>query len=240
MNNPYLPQQGIFSSARQLLKSLRKSISYRTIFRKLHKHDLIDRHKGMTIVEAGCGAGYLLESLESAFPASLIVAGDYSEELIRYSQNKVQRALLIQFDATALPLKNDVADLLFSLQVIEHLSAPNYFLQECARVLRPGGILVISTPNPASVCAKILKESWQGFKTDHISLRSPHAWRAAITRAGFAIVEDGTTGLTGFPVLRIFPLSLLNYIPMAVWGFFPWYSGESYVVIARKELLIRK
>jgi len=235
MNNPYLPQQGILPSTRQLLKSLRKSISYRTIFRKLRKHDLISRHEGMTIVEAGCGAGYLLENLEKAFSTSWIVAGDYSEELIRYSQNKVQRAHLIQFDATALPLKNEVADLLFSLQVIEHLPAPDHFLQECARVLRPGGILVISTPNPASVCAKVLKENWQGFKTDHISLRPPHEWRTAVTEAGFAILEDGTTGLTGFPALRIFPLSLLNYIPMAIWGFFPWYSGESYVAIARKE-----
>src|SRR6185503_1227303 len=46
-----------------------------------------------------------------------------------------------------LPLPDDAVDVVVNFQVIEHLWDQGQFLRECARVLRPGGELLISTPN---------------------------------------------------------------------------------------------
>lgn len=43
-------------------------------------------------------------------------------------------------------------------------------------------------------------------------------------------------GLTGFALMRRLPFGLLNWVPMAVLGFFPWLGGESLVVTCRKPL----
>ena len=56
-----------------------------------------------------------------------------------------------------------------------------------------------------------------------------------IQNIGFQILEDRTSGLTGFKILQKFPLSLIYWIPMAIFGYFPWYKEEDYMVIASKK-----
>ncbi len=51
---------------------------------------------------------------------------------------------------------------------------------------------------------------------------------------GFQIFDDGTTGLTGFRILQKLPFAFINWIPMAIFGYFPWYKGESYMAVARR------
>ena len=45
-----------------------------------------------------------------------------------------------------LPLKSGSADVVFSSNVLEHLSEPNLFLNECSRILKPGGLLIGTVP----------------------------------------------------------------------------------------------
>lgn len=51
---------------------------------------------------------------------------------------------------------------------------------------------------------------------------------------GFQIFDDGTTGLTGFRILQKLPFAFINWIPMDIFGYFPWYKGESYMAVARR------
>jgi len=60
----------------------------------------------------------------------------------RYPRVAVARANLV-----ALPVRDEGCDAVVSLQVIEHLWDQERFLRECLRVLRPGGALMVSTPN---------------------------------------------------------------------------------------------
>jgi SAM-dependent methyltransferase len=60
----------------------------------------------------------------------------------RYPRTGVARANLV-----ALPVRDGGCDAVVSLQVIEHLWEQERFLRECLRVLRPGGTLMLSTPN---------------------------------------------------------------------------------------------
>ena len=49
-------------------------------------------------------------------------------------------------DATSIPVATGVADIVFSTQVIEHVADPQAMVQECFRVLKPGGFLILTGP----------------------------------------------------------------------------------------------
>jgi SAM-dependent methyltransferase len=53
----------------------------------------------------------------------------------------------VRGNLAALPVPNDSADVVTTLQVIEHVWDHNEFVHECLRVLRPGGLLFVTTPN---------------------------------------------------------------------------------------------
>lgn len=101
-------------------------------------------------------------------------------------------------------------------------------------MLKANGLFLIATPNPCGFPAQILKKKWRGFSPEHISLKTPYEWRNILEDYGFNILEEGTTGITGFKILRLLPFALINWVPMAIFGFFPWYKVESYMAIARE------
>ena len=53
----------------------------------------------------------------------------------------------MDFESEALPISNDSVDILFSLAVVEHINNIDHFMSECFRVLKPNGIIYLSTPN---------------------------------------------------------------------------------------------
>ena len=57
------------------------------------------------------------------------------------------RVEVVAANLAALPLADSSVDIVINFQVIEHLWDQPQFVSECARVLRPGGRLLMSTPN---------------------------------------------------------------------------------------------
>lgn len=103
------------------------------------------RCTGAVVLEAGCGEGYGADLLASV--ARTVVALDYDETAIAHVKRVYPRARPVRGNLVQLPLARSSVDVVASLQTIEHLWDQEEFLDECARVLRPGGQLVITTPN---------------------------------------------------------------------------------------------
>lgn len=106
---------------------------------------IADLVTGMDVLEAGCGEGYGAHLL--ANHARSLHALDYDDYATghvhaAYTDVPVLRANLVQ-----LPYADESFDVVVSLQTIEHLWNQEAFVAECLRVLRPGGTIVISTPN---------------------------------------------------------------------------------------------
>ena len=59
-----------------------------------------------------------------------------------------------------LPFPNDCFDAVVSIEGVEHLQQPGHFIRECNRVLRPGGVLIVTAPNISS-----LRSRWRWFVT---------------------------------------------------------------------------
>jgi SAM-dependent methyltransferase len=95
---------------------------------------------GKRVLDVACGAGFGLEMLRAAGANAVGIDLDF-DALCQGSQ--------AQADATRLPLSDASMDVVASFETIEHVPDARALVVELRRVLRPGGALVLSTPNRA-------------------------------------------------------------------------------------------
>ncbi len=100
---------------------------------------------GRVVLDAGCGYGYGTAILAGA-GASRAIGIDISEEAIEAARAHGD-AQFETGDVASLPFDDDSFDLVTCFEAIEHLVRRDEALDELARVLRPSGVLLISTPN---------------------------------------------------------------------------------------------
>ncbi len=106
---------------------------------------LLSRCAGKTVLEAGSGEGYGADMIAGV--AAAVVGLDYDASAAAHVRGRYPRVRMIRGNLAALPLPDAAVDVVVNFQVIEHLWDQSQFLRECLRVLRPGGELLISTPN---------------------------------------------------------------------------------------------
>jgi len=201
--------------------------------RELKRFGKTQPDRPLKIVDIGCGPGFLLGCLKGWFPGVELTGVDQNDDLLRVAETRCPEMTPLKGDATALPLPDGYADVAFALHVVEHLSHPDQFFAEARRVLRPGGMLVIATPNAEGLGARIMRKKWQGYDDPtHVSLHGPSYWNELIDNSGFAIARRGTTGLSGIPLFNKMPLGLIHWIPGFFCGYFSWKLGEAYVCVA--------
>jgi len=98
-----------------------------------------------TVLEVGCGEGYGTALLGAR--ARRIVGLDYDELTVAHARTAYPDVPFVCANLAALPIRSASVDVLASLQVIEHVWDHPQFVRECRRVTRPGGRLLITTPN---------------------------------------------------------------------------------------------
>jgi SAM-dependent methyltransferase len=97
------------------------------------------------VLEAGCGEGYGAARLTRT--AGQVIALDYDSLTTSHLARRYPELHAVRGNLAALPLRSGTVDVVANLQVIEHVWDQPGFLAECVRVLRPGGRLLLSTPN---------------------------------------------------------------------------------------------
>lgn len=106
---------------------------------------LAERCVGREVLEAGCGEGYGADLIADV--AHRVIAVDYDESAVAHVRARYPRVDVMQANLAQLPLPDSSVDIVVNFQVIEHLWDQTQFVVECARVLRPSGLLMMSTPN---------------------------------------------------------------------------------------------
>lgn len=105
--------------------------------------------KKLKVLDIGCGGGLLSEPLSRL---GYDVTGiDASESNINIAKlHRDQQKLKIKYICTTaedLALKNDLFDVVFCLEIIEHVKNPDLFINSCTQMLKPGGMIFFSTIN---------------------------------------------------------------------------------------------
>ncbi|GAB3435023.1 hypothetical protein GCM10027517_03750 [Phycicoccus ginsengisoli] len=101
------------------------------------------------VLDAGSGEGYAASVLRGAWPGVRVVGVDYDPAACAHAARRHggPHAAYLRGALTSLPLADAAADVTTSLQVLEHIWTPREYVRELARVTRPEGALVLSTPN---------------------------------------------------------------------------------------------
>lgn len=100
---------------------------------------------GMQVLDAGCGTGEMLGRWrEQVGPAGLVIGLDLAQAHLARARAKHVPALLLQADAAQPALRPGSFDLVWSLNTINHLRAPQVGIGALAALLKPGGRLVLA------------------------------------------------------------------------------------------------
>lgn len=150
--------------------------------------ELLKFEKISRMLDVACGNGFLL----SLFPNSIEKFG-----IDNIEQGKTVFSYIKHDVGQGLPYENDFFDVVMAEEIIEHLFDTDFFLEECKRVLRGEGILILTTPN---LCyyknvRQILRGNqfwhvdYNSHHFGHIRAYSPSALRKQLEKHGFQIEE---------------------------------------------------
>jgi ubiquinone/menaquinone biosynthesis C-methylase UbiE len=172
---------------------------------------------GKTVLDAGTGRGRAAVSFALA-GADEVIAADISDEMLGHARALAHEAEVesrisfVRTDLEQLPLEDGSCDVALLLEIMLHLSDPRRVLAELARVLRPGGALVVTT-NGANPLARLFQPAKQG------SNPAPRWKLGAAT-----LVNELMTAAFGFTWKRTRPTSRLygHFFNAPVRPIYPW------------------
>lgn len=103
--------------------------------------------RGLDVLDIACGEGY--GSTLLAARAASVVGVDVSSEAVAHAERKYSlKNLRFQTgDCRSIPIEASSVDVVVSFETIEHLEEHEEYMLEIRRVLKPGGLLIISSPN---------------------------------------------------------------------------------------------
>ena len=200
--------------------------------RNLH-HFLNSTNTGATprlLVDIGCGDGtdmFLIRDLLAKHSSSWQFIGlEANTEFVQICKMKQEyyKASGVDFITSnvtsKLPFSDCEIDLIYSSEVIEHIWEPEAFLAEIKRVLKPGGFLLLTTPNQPNIFQRSywsrsryqkMQEVMQAARKKpkhihqhggedvctygHISLRTNQEWDETLSKIGFYVVDNGRGAL---------------------------------------------
>ena len=193
------------------------------------------------VLEVGCGLGHLLGWLATDYH---VVGADINAWALSQARINVPQGnfcLLTAEDLSA--FTNNSFHLIISKHVLEHLSDPVNSIAEMSRVLAPGGVLIVATPNLDSPMRKLKRKDWIGYKDPtHISLKPPQEWLQIIKAHGLNPLKVFSDGFWDAPYVPLVP-SILQKLFFGLpgglqavlgWGIIPVRMGESLIVVAKK------
>lgn len=138
-----------------------------------------------TIVDLGTADALMLRNLRERMGPMSFLGIDWSLDLLK--AQKLDGINKARGDVLKVPVRSGAADAVIATAVIEHVEDPLGMMKECARVLRPDGLVIITTPAPLmekiSSAIGLLKEAGH-----HMTLNLKQL-RQMAEQAGFTVME---------------------------------------------------
>ncbi|CAL9448483.1 Ubiquinone biosynthesis O-methyltransferase, mitochondrial [Streptomyces sp. enrichment culture] len=169
-----------------------------------------------TVLDVGCGDGSAAATAAPFLRGHRLVGVDWSQDALARARTRLPYAVRGELTGDGLPFASASADAVLFSEVVEHLVDPDAALDEIRRVLRPGGHLMLSTPNLAAWYNRVLlaagvqpvfsEVSLRGIHgrpgrevVGHLRLYTARALREFVAASGFTVVRLEGAPFHGVP-----------------------------------------
>src|SRR5271167_156831 len=154
--------------------------------RRRHRITVLWARGAGRVLDAGCGSSLIVQSLNNA------IGMDFNFAKLRFLRR--YEIPLVNASAFALPFKDASFDCVVSSQVIEHIPYDESIFSEMRRVLRSGGMMILGTPDYATLGWRIIEPIYGylmpgGYKDEHITHYTLDQLREILGRYGIEIEE---------------------------------------------------
>lgn len=127
----------------------------------------IKKHKPTgKILDIGCATGFFLEQAQQeGYDVYGVEISDYAAKKAKqkFGDNRIFNS---NFDKADIPIDN--FDIITMSDLLEHVKNPNKLFNKCYKILKPGGIIMIMTPDTDSLSARIMRKKWSQYKLEHL------------------------------------------------------------------------
>ncbi|MDH6215478.1 class I SAM-dependent methyltransferase [Streptomyces pseudovenezuelae] len=169
-----------------------------------------------TVLDIGCGDGTAAATAAPLLAGHRLIGVDWSQDALRRARTRLPDTVRGELTGGGLPFGAGSADAVLFSEVVEHLVDPDAALDEIRRVLRPGGHLMLSTPNLAAwynrglllagvqpVFSEVSLRAIHGRPgsevVGHLRLYTARALREFVAASGFTVVELKGAPFHGVP-----------------------------------------
>jgi glycosyltransferase involved in cell wall biosynthesis/SAM-dependent methyltransferase len=202
---------------------------------------VVTRARGLAspgrLLDVGCGGGHLMAAARAE--GWRPIGTDLSPEACRVAR---ATAPVVQATADALPFRAGTLDAVTLVNVLDHTTRPRAVVGEAARVLRPGGLLIVRVPNGAfhTQCVRVLGSlgpwarwrSWDTYPILHLFSFGPVALRRLVESGGFEVLALVNSELAGPRLLR--PIASATAAAVHALSGRRWVIGPSIELYARR------
>lgn len=160
---------------------------------------------GGRVLEVGSGLGHVLERLQDKFEAYGIDISAYAVDQAHVRAPRARVQVLAVEDIVG-QYGPEFFDAIIACHVFEHLEQPGEVARICFEALRPGGVMIIATPNLAAPMKAGKGDRWFGYgDPTHISMKVPDDWLALLRGVGFGVKRVFGDGMWDVPYVPVVP-----------------------------------
>lgn len=145
-----------------------------------------------TIMEVGGGFGTFGSLVQESKEFKRVVAVEPTPEMVQACRNKGLEVIDKRIEDLTGEIES--ADIIVSFEVIEHLYDPGGFLKQCSKILRSGGLLVLSCPNGKGFDISVLGKESLAVDPEHVNFFNPDSLRILVESCSFLVKEVTTPG----------------------------------------------
>jgi 2-polyprenyl-3-methyl-5-hydroxy-6-metoxy-1,4-benzoquinol methylase len=151
------------------------------------------------MLDLGCGAGGFMHAARAS---GWNVKGiDVSEPTVQHLRE--QGFEVFHGELSQLPTESEQFDVITAAELVEHLTDPAALLREAYRLLRPGGVIWLTTPNGRGLSQRLLRIDWSVIcPPEHMQLFSIVGLQSLLRATGFREMRTKSSGTNPFEILH--------------------------------------